>query len=46
MGIIAAFVFRHRDPPLPEKTYDWEHAPSEDAWTEEGDDTEYPQRPG
>lgn len=46
MGVIAAFVCRHREPALPEKTYDWEHAPSEDPWTEAGDDTEDPQRPG
>jgi membrane associated rhomboid family serine protease len=46
MGVIAAFVFRHRDPPLPEKTYDWEHPPADDyqpgaddTWPEQGDDT-------
>jgi membrane associated rhomboid family serine protease len=30
MGVIAAFLFRHRDPALPEKTYDWEHVPADD----------------
>jgi membrane associated rhomboid family serine protease len=46
MGVMAAFLFRHRDPALPEKTYDWEHAAadddqpaSDDTWPEEGDDT-------
>jgi len=46
MGVIAAFLFRHRDPALPEKTYDWERPPadddqpaSNDARPEEGDDT-------
>jgi membrane associated rhomboid family serine protease len=37
MGIIAAFVFRHREPALPEKTYDWERAP-DDPWPEDGGD--------
>jgi membrane associated rhomboid family serine protease len=46
MGVIAAFVFRYREPALPEKTYDWEHASSEDPWTEEVVDKEYPQKPG
>jgi membrane associated rhomboid family serine protease len=31
MGVIAAFVFRHREPALPEKTYDWEHPPADDS---------------
>jgi membrane associated rhomboid family serine protease len=46
MGVIAAFLFRHRDPALPEKSYDWEHGPadddqpaSDDTRAEEGDDT-------
>jgi membrane associated rhomboid family serine protease len=46
MGVIAAFLFRHRDPTLPEKAYDWEHGPadddppaSDDTRAEEGDDT-------
>ncbi len=38
MGIIAAFVFRHREPALPEKTYDWEREPADDPAPEEGDD--------
>jgi membrane associated rhomboid family serine protease len=47
MGIMAAFLFRHRDPALPEKTYDWERPPADghlpasgDTWPEEGDDTD------
>ena len=38
MGVIAAFVFRHREPAPPEKTYDWEHEtagkepPGADPW--------------
>jgi membrane associated rhomboid family serine protease len=46
MGLIAAFLFRHRDPARPEKTYEWERTPaaddqlaSSDTWPEEGDDT-------
>jgi membrane associated rhomboid family serine protease len=46
MGVIAAFMFRHRDPAPPEKTYDWERPPadddqpvSDDAWPEEDNDT-------
>ena len=46
MGVIAAFLFRNRDPAPPGKTYDWERLPadddrpaSDDAWPEEGDDT-------
>jgi membrane associated rhomboid family serine protease len=46
MGVIAAFVFRHREPAIPRKTYDWEHPPADDyqpvtddTWLEEGDDT-------
>jgi membrane associated rhomboid family serine protease len=38
MGVIAAFVFRHREPALPEKTYDWEHAPADDPCPPDGDD--------
>lgn len=38
MGVIAAFGFRHCDPALPEKTYDWERAPADVPWGEEGDD--------
>jgi membrane associated rhomboid family serine protease len=47
MGVMAAFLFRHRDPALPEKTYEWERAPADDqlpasgdTWPEEGDDTD------
>lgn len=29
MGVVAAFVFRHRDPAPPEKTYDWEAEPDD-----------------
>jgi membrane associated rhomboid family serine protease len=46
MGVLAAFLFRHRDPVPPEKTYDWERPPadddqpaSDDGWPEEVDDT-------
>jgi membrane associated rhomboid family serine protease len=46
MGVLAAFLFRHRDPAPPEKTYDWERMPpddyqsvADDAWPAEGDDT-------
>jgi membrane associated rhomboid family serine protease len=47
MGVIAAFVFRHREPALPEKTYDWENEtpgdepPGADPWRREpaDDDT-------
>jgi membrane associated rhomboid family serine protease len=45
-GVIAAFLFRNRDPAPPGKTYDWERLPadddrpaSDDVWPEEGDDT-------
>jgi membrane associated rhomboid family serine protease len=44
MGVIGAFAFRHCDPPLPEKTYDWEGnvadegPPAGSAWPEKGDD--------
>jgi membrane associated rhomboid family serine protease len=48
MGVIAAFVFRHREPALPEKTYDWERAPADDhqpaaddPWPKEGDDAKF-----
>jgi len=40
MGVIAAFVFRHREPAPSEKTYDWEHEtagnepPDADPWRE------------
>jgi membrane associated rhomboid family serine protease len=37
MGVIAAFVFRHRDPALPEKTYDWERPSAGEPWAEEDD---------
>ena len=38
MGVVGAFAFRHCDPPLPEKTYDWEREPNNDPWPEEGSD--------
>jgi len=38
MGVVGAFAFRHCDPPLPKKTYDWERAPNNDPWPEEGSD--------
>jgi membrane associated rhomboid family serine protease len=30
MGVAAAFMFRHRDPAPPEKTYEWESDPQSD----------------
>jgi membrane associated rhomboid family serine protease len=38
MGVIGAFVFRQCDPPLPAKTYDWEHATADASLPEEGDE--------
>jgi membrane associated rhomboid family serine protease len=38
MGVIAAFVFRSRDPLTPEKTYDWEQMPDDDVWPPAGGD--------
>ena len=47
MGVVAAFVFRNREPALPEKTYDWERPPADeyqaltdDWWAEKNDDTD------
>ena len=37
MGVMAAFLFRHRDPALPEKTYDWERTPADDYQPASGD---------
>jgi membrane associated rhomboid family serine protease len=37
MGVVAAFVFRHRDPAPPEKTYDWEVEPDDVPWPREDD---------
>jgi membrane associated rhomboid family serine protease len=37
MGVTAAFAFRHHDPLLTEKTYEWEQSPLEEPWAEEDD---------
>jgi membrane associated rhomboid family serine protease len=38
MGAVAAFAFRHRDPALPEKTYEWEREPDDTPWPERDED--------
>jgi membrane associated rhomboid family serine protease len=43
MGVIGAFMFRHCDPSLPEKTYDWEGeaadgSPQGNPWPDGSDD--------
>ena len=38
MGVIAALVFRHRDPVPPEKAYEWDHEPDDASWPAQDDE--------
>jgi membrane associated rhomboid family serine protease len=41
-GVLAAFLFRRRDPPLAEKHYDWEDEEPQDGNMPEGDEPRPP----